>query len=234
MSSLAFTIDWGDQDDKEDQSSISASSLDYMPEPRRAVSDSQVKSTAWEISVSGQTKSKKQFIPKFLRDYKQNSQPTDVKGQPSDCSATPGNVRSIVSPLKAKGSRLLMKSVTSPSPLKYVKVPTKSKSSDSEVSPKKQLPAIRKPLLPVTSPTKKPIRSPEIKSQSECLLSSRTSNKALKGVLDHTQSRKKTQLQSSSQLLGASQRQRRMNKGEEERRVRETQRDTNTEVCTVP
>lgn len=228
MASLAFTVDWGDTNDKEEEV--------YIAEPRRAVSDGQA-STAWEIDFSsfssgnGQAKPPKQVIPKFLRDYKTNPVHSDVKGQPDSIAKT-GNNRSAVTPLKARGVRLPMKSVSATSLSSFKsKGLSKANSCDKVMSPKKQLPAIRKPLLPVTSPVKKPIRSLDPKFQSECALSPRASNKALKGVVDHTLSKKKTRLQNSSSFLGAIEQQERVEKTEDKEKERTAKRDETTEVC---
>ena len=128
---------------------------------------------AWEINFSSdQNKSaRKPFLSKFLRSRDQPEVPAAERIKASPKNKPPG--RSSSSPLKARGLN----------PKASAKPPSKSKSSPGNkqappsLSPRKS-PTIKKPLLPV-SPTKKSARTLELRSQSDCSL---TSGSTVKGL----------------------------------------------------
>ena len=167
MTGLAFNVEWdGDGTGAEGPHA-------EMGAPRRAASEGQGKAAAWEIKFSD-TPGRKKFPPKFLK-----SSPDQEKKSPSSPSMKPTGMRSSSTPMKANGTRSFVK----PAALAALSKPktksvTKPSLSERDISPKKQLPAIRKPLLPVTSPTKKPSRFPDLKSKSECILSPQMPSKA--------------------------------------------------------
>ena len=228
MSNLSFTIDWGALDKGEDtkdhtpepRRAISDQGhVDHTTEPRRSVSDGNAGSTSWEIDMSsfssgngsGQAKTKRQFIPKFLRDTKQNTLQADItkKSKPNLGTKPAGHYKSPISPPKAKGPKSLVISPStdsSPSPSK----------TQRGIATKKQPPAIRKSLLPMTSPVRKPIWSPEVNTHSESLCVHPVSNKDLNRIHNDAMPKKKTR-QNISTFLGATKK--KVELGEEQRDV---------------
>ena len=152
---------------------------------------SQGQAQAWEISFGNDKDPKKPVLPKFLRDREQArlSSSTNINRQPSRSSTSP--------PLKGKD----IKSVSNP-PSKSNTSPSRHKNHakrrDLSQSPKKS-PAIKEPLLPMTSPTKKSASTADIKSRSDCSLTPRATSAI---SMDRGSATKKPRPQSAMPSLG--------------------------------
>lgn len=167
MASLSFTVDL--EQEKEEEK-FSGGTMRSVSGPVRSRED-QGQGQAWEISFGNDkdTSIKKPTLPKFLRDREQarSSSSTSINKQPS---------RSSTSPLKAKDTKPV--SVSNP-PSKSNTSPSRhtnnAKRRDHSLSPKKS-PAIKKPLLQMTSPTKKSASAVDMKSRSDCSLTPRATS----------------------------------------------------------
>jgi len=191
MSSLSFSIDW---DSKEEATGDRGEKETTKPE--RAVSEGQGKGAAWEINFTDSPGKPKKLPPKFLRESKSSPDQRMAsqghgKRSPSSGSSPLGNppssMRSSSAPMKANGSQRNVKLVPSTASAKHKSQPTTPRSSTKrDISPKKQLPVIRKPLLPVISPNKKTTPIPDLRSQSDGILTPRTTNRAAGGTSSHS------------------------------------------------
>lgn len=144
---------------------------------------------AWEISFSSNSSSaRKPSLPKFLRDRERSHSgiPSSEAIKPASRSM-PG--RSSTFPLKAEeGPKSVAgrPSKSAATPSRASKSAGTTRHSPLSLSPKKS-PTIKKPLLPVTSPTKKSTRMPDMRSQSDCSLA--PSSRAVKGRGDLNKTR---------------------------------------------
>lgn len=161
---FSFNVDW-DQENEQPTSRPPQDSEESAPPAQDAL--------AWEVNFSSGA-AKKPTLPKFLRDRDRMLRSTSSEPLKSNPKSRQPN-RSSSSPLKAKDP--------TPSPSKsssYTSLKAKSTTRrESSGSPKKS-PTIKKPLLPVTSPTKSLARSADTKSRSESCLTLRTSNTVAK------------------------------------------------------
>lgn len=160
---------------------------------------------AWEINFpSGNDHSKKKpSMPRFLRDRERPQSSTILPIKSNSGTRVPS--RSSSSPLKASGpkppaSRLPSKSNTSP-PRPNSSPRRQSTEPVISLSPKKS-PTIKKPLLPVLSPSKKHARSLDMKSRSECCLT--PSKKTTDGKGAGINGAKKKRPHSATASLGVS------------------------------
>ncbi len=203
MSNFSF-INWDDNKDTNEEA-------EKEPPPckdKERGDGTNASDSAWEIKFSDKTNPSKP-MPKFLMD-RQHAYSISRKESIKKDLDSPVPSRSSSSPVKVRGTKPVIKSSkytppvrshTSP-PKHFNSVPKQDQYVRRSLSPKKS-PTIKKPLLTVTSPTKKPARSHDLKSQSECLLSPSSPNKPLRGKNDlGSDSRKKRPHSASSALLG--------------------------------
>ncbi len=168
-------------------------------------SPGQSKASPSNVSRSTTSPGQNKASPSIPSRSKTNPSPFSSKSNTSSprlsLNSKPTNsMRSVSTPLKASGAQSYIKPVAAFSKPRTIPVPTRSFSERNiGTPPKKQLPTIRKPLLPVTSPTKKPSQIPELRSHSDSTLSFRAPNKTVTNGV--TQSSKKLRPQSASSVL---------------------------------
>lgn len=167
----SFTIDLGQE--SEQPTSSEAPSSGNSGEVRPSAH-----AQAWEINFGSGDDQRKPSLPKFLRDREINRSSSGTELLKSN-PRTRQPARSSTSPLKARDPKPIARppSKSNTSPPRHSTTRLGSSGLAHSFSPKKS-PTIKKPLLPVTSPTKKSSRTTELKSQSDCSLTQGTNKKS--------------------------------------------------------